>query len=531
MTRMSRIWTGIAVGVVASIPIFFAACEPGISNHPSQATSSSATPGAGDSAIGKQTIETQIELFCGACHLTPRPDHFARKDWRAEVEQGYQLYFQSDRTNLHVPVMSDVIEYYERHAPNELSLPPAQTTIDSGGLTFRQSLGPEATDRPAVAQLYWTPFSTDKDRVVIISDMRSGEVRADRLKPEMPDSQLIAKLQHPSHAIACDLDGDGERDLVVADLGSFEPADHDKGRVVWLRQDPGGRGEFQSRVLASGLGRVADVQAADWDGDQDLDLVVAEFGWRQTGHVLRLENLGGQQPGSFRPKIVDSRHGAIHVPILDMNQDGHPDFVALLSQEFESVELFLNSGTGEFRPHRLFAGDRPSFGSTGIALADLDQDGDQDILYTNGDMMDDFQLRTYHAVHWLENRGPEPWAHHELVAFPGVHRALAADMDGDGDQDVVACALVPARILAQHPDLSLASLIWLEQRASGEFVPHPLELNRCHHAAMELGDFDADGDTDLVVGNFFTGDELQKSPYTIWWNEGRNAARLQGSTP
>ncbi len=522
----------MTIVLATSMLVFFSACEPGMPNHPSSTTSSTVPPAGADLAISRQTIDTQIESFCGACHLTPRPEHFPRRDWREEVEQGYQLYFQSGRTDLTIPVMGDVIAYYEQHAPDELSLPPARTMIDSGGLTFRQSLGPEFSQSPAVAHLSWIPSSADNKSIVVRSDMRSGEVRADSLDREMPDSQVIAKLQHPSHAIACDLDGDGERDLVVADLGSFEPADHDNGRVVWLRRDPVERGAFQSRVLAASLGRVADVQAADWDGDRDLDLVVAEFGWRQTGRVLCLENLGGeQQPASFRPHVVDSRHGAIHVPVLDMNRDGHPDFVALFGQELESVESFLNSGTGTFRSQRLFAGDRPSFGSTGIALADLDQDGDQDILYTNGDMMDDFQLRTYHAVHWLENQGQDKWTHHALAAFPGVHRALAADMDGDGDQDVVACALVPARTLALHPDLSLASLIWLEQRGSGEFIPRTLELNHCHHAAMELGDFDADGDTDLVVGNFITGDELLKSAYTIWWNEGRNAARSQVSIP
>jgi hypothetical protein len=523
----------VALVLVPGLFVLIAACEPGISNPASSRTSSSVPPSGGDLETGQPTIEAQIESFCGACHLTPRPEHFARKAWREEVEQGYQFYFQSERSNLHVPVMSEVIAYYERHAPEELPLPPARTTVDPGGLTFLQSFGPEIAQRPAVAHLHWTQLSAEKNQVVIVSDMRSGEVRADHLKSkELPDSQLIAKLPHPCHAVACDLDQDGERDLLVADLGSFDPADHDNGRVVWLRQVPGGRGEFQSQILASKLGRVADVQPADWDGDRDLDLVVAEFGWRRTGRVLCLENLGGQpSAASFRPHVVDPRHGAIHVPVLDMNQDGHPDFVALLAQEHESVELYLNSGTGIFHPQRLFAGDRPSFGSTGISLADLDQDGDQDILFTNGDMMDDFQLQTCQAVHWLENEGSMPWTHHVLVDFPGVHRALAADMDGDGDQDVVACALVPARTLAKHPDLSLASLIWLEQRDAGEYIPHTLELNRCHHAAMELGDFDADGDTDLIVGNFITGDEILKSPYTIWWNEGRNANRSQSSMP
>ena len=98
-------------------------------------------------------------------------------------------------------------------------------------------------------------------------------------------------------------------------------------------------------TLAGGLGRVADVQAADFDGDGDLDLVVAEFGWLETGAILLLENrTTDAEPTVFVPSTVDPRHGAIHVPVADLNGDGRPDFVALISQEHETVVAFLNAG-------------------------------------------------------------------------------------------------------------------------------------------------------------------------------------------
>ena len=58
---------------------------------------------------------------------------------------------------------------------------------------------------------------------------------------------------------------------------------------MWLR---GGAEDDESVVvLLDGLGRVADVQPADFDRDGDLDLVVAEFGWRETGRLLMLEQI------------------------------------------------------------------------------------------------------------------------------------------------------------------------------------------------------------------------------------------------
>lgn len=65
--------------------------------------------------------------------------------------------------------------------------------------------------------------------------MRSGIVYDMRLENDPVTIGELARLSNPAHAAPVDLDGDGLRDLLMADLGSFQPGDHDRGAVVWLR--------------------------------------------------------------------------------------------------------------------------------------------------------------------------------------------------------------------------------------------------------------------------------------------------------
>ena len=92
-------------------------------------------------------------------------------------------------------------------------------------------------------------------------------------------------------------------------------------------------------------------------------------------------------------------------------------------------------------------------------------------------------------------------------------------MDGDGDGDIVAVSLLSSRLLAQQADTTFESLIWLEQISPGKFDRHTLEVGKCHHAALEMADFDNDGDLDLAVPNFSTDGASPGPVMSIWWNE------------
>ena len=465
---------------------------------------------------------------CASCHLFPAPDVLPRSAWRASLHKmailqaGGEMptWGQAARPTPLSAEMQGILRYYEAEAPLALRSPEPWPSPDTAGpsfarhvLTFPDAISPE----PAVANVRFLDFDGDSRLEVVVCDMRHGVVLLGRpYEPKKPLLQL-AQIPNPAHATPVDLDGDGVKDLLVADLGGFLPGDHDRGQVVWLRGlETGGFSTF----AMGGFPRVADAEAADFDGDGKLDIIVAGFGWRRTGGITLLQNqtLTYRQP-AFARRVIDERAGPIHVVPVDLNKDGRMDFVTVIAQEHETVEALLNEGNGKFRREVLYRGPHPNWGSSGIQVVDLDKDGDLDVLVTNGDMFDDDILKPYHGIRWLENRGSFPFVEHPLASMAGVHRALAVDLDGDGDLDVVACALT---VGPSSADPKLPSLVWLEQTRPGQWKRHTLELGNLTHATLDAADYDGDGDIDLVTGNWIAG-RTSETWVEVW--ENRSAGR------
>lgn len=509
--RYRNLWRVCALMFVLTCTCL--ACQPQSETIPPKPSQLAATSNRRDA----RQIEADVDNFCGACHPTPRPEEFPRDEWRAEVQQGFDFYLESSLFNVRVPAMTDVVAYYEARAAEKLPTPEASPDLEMGSLSFDQMHSPNDGGSPAIAHLRWPAAPRAGRQALIACDMRSGVINAWNLDRSGLVSEPLAKLRNPSHAEAIDLGDQDRRGWIVADLGSFPPADHDRGMVVMLVESDDGTG-VSSRIVHEGMGRASDVQAGDLDGDLDLDLVVAEFGWRRSGRLFWLENKGSlPSETSYEPHLIDERHGALFAPIVDLNGDGLLDVVAAFGQEHESVDVFYNLGSGKFRQEQLFRADRATFGMSGIEIVDLDADQDNDIVFINGDMFDDYHLRPYHGIHWLENRGQQ-WEHHDLYRLPGVTRTKSVDIDADGDLDIVACALIPRQVMEQHAGLRLASLVCLEQTSTGEFTPRILEVGKCDHAALEAGDFDEDGDIDLAVGNYSADPEITLPDLSIWWN-------------
>jgi hypothetical protein len=378
---------------------------------------------------------------------------------------------------------------------------------------------------PTIANVNLVHLFDDRCLDVLACCVRAGLVLALRPYVSSPEWQVLGRVPHPCHAEVVDLDGDGIKDVLVANLGSMEPADHSAGSVVWLRGQPDGG--FTPITLLKNVGRVADVQAADFRGTGKLDLVVAEFGWLRTGHVLYLENQTSDwSRPSFVPRELDNRHGAIHVPVADLNGDGRPDIVALISQEHETIVAFLNEGDGRFNKQTIYTAPHPAYGSSGIQVVDINGDRKPDVLYTNGDTMDPpYLLKPYHGIQWLENKGGFPFVLHPIAPMYGVHRALAADFRGVGRLDIVAVSYLPPDRFPQRKALDLDAIVYFEQTESGRFERHPLETVTCDHVTCAAGDVFHTGRIDFVTGNFVY--RPAESALTIWRNEGQRSLSLR----
>jgi hypothetical protein len=480
-----------------------------------------------DTAAGPREDEHLARQVCGTCHAFPPPDLLPKSAWRDEF---IRMTFIRDRRPLppatsdlrrQIPLPEDfekVLPYYTSRAPERLPASEPWPDPAASPVKFeRRALTPsQVAGAPAVSNVRLVDLDGDKRLDLLATEMQHGLVLHAPSVAKATDLAILANLPHPDRVTPTDLDGDGALDLLVADLGEFFPRDHDKGAVILLRA--AGSGKFDAAMWLDGWPRVADVQAADFNGDGKLDLVVAAFGYYATGHVVVLENqTTSYDRATFTAHKVDARTGALQAIPVDLNRDGHMDFVTQLAQEHETVVAYINRGTKDFTfdQHVIFAAPHPNWGSTGIELVDFDADGDSDLLLTHGDTFDDGLVKPYHGIQLLENTGSFPWKDHRVALMPGVHRARAADLDGDGDLDVVATALLAGG--SDVDEAGLPALVWLEQTRPLEFVKHTIQMGFPRSATLDVGDIDSDGDIDIVTGNF-AANRAVSSWIDVWSN-------------
>jgi hypothetical protein len=267
-------------------------------------------------------------------------------------------------------------------------------------------------------------------------------------------------------------------------MGIMDPNEQPRGRVIAFA------GKSEPSLLIDSLQRPVFTEKADLNNDGREDLLVSAFG-NFTGGLIAYENSNNE----YKPHIIHTFPGTRKTIVRDFNNDGLPDILALITQGDEQITLFTNQGNFKFTAQKLLRFP-PVYGSSYFELYDFNNDGNLDILFTNGDNGDDsYMLKPYHGVRIFQNNGKNKFTENWFYQMYGASSAIARDFDKDGDLDIAATSFFPD--FKNSPE---KGLIYFENKA-GNFIPSITPLaNSGRWITLEAADIDHDADEDILVG-------------------------------
>ncbi len=444
-------------------------------------------------AAGRQLAQT----YCSTCHLVPEPTDLTRELWITEVlplmgafygiygnkprqeylkneaESGYLQHVYPLEPLLDSSEWAAIRNYYVAEAPDVLAKPAEKPTLLEMDQFEVKAVPREANDR---FPLFTTMITLDTVNGHILAGGRVG--RQGILRRFSRDHQCLdyRPLSSPPTQFL-------PQEQLILQMGSLTPSDVPQGQLSQLEDS------LTSRTVLDTLLRPLDVVDVDLDLDGQKERIIAEYG-----------NMTGRLRAFHQHKTVSTLSttpGALRLRIADLDQDGHDDLLVLFAQGDERIEVYY-ARPGQASRQRLLRFP-PSYGSSDLEIVDFDQDGDLDIIYTNGDNYD-YQpiLKPYHGIRLFINDGAAQFTESWFYPFDGAYGVEVADFDGDGDQDIAAIAyFVPP---AQR---ALYSFVYLEQQAPLQFQPFGLVKARDQYfICLSKGDIDQDGDQDLLIGNF-----------------------------
>lgn len=292
--------------------------------------------------------------------------------------------------------------------------------------------------------------------------------------------------RQPRGLVAADLDGDGDIDLAAVNYLS--------GSVTVLANEGGTFAPAATRRLHAYIGGIpypVQIQAPDATGDGRPDLITTAIGGGRVGVLAAGEGVVPARTVDWRPLPIGGESPAvIGASIADFDGDGAPDIAlpVLLVTQSQKVVLLRNDGSAGFAERSVF--DSASF-FLAWCSAPIDIDGDGRIDLAIGTALSG-------SVVFMRNTTPSPGAAPILVAEPlfvpygiFVRDLVAADIDNDGDQDVVGVEIA-------------GSTLFVLRNRTGEggvaaATEKPKQSDRPHRAAADRNDDGAIDGLDLAI--------------------------------
>ena len=292
--------------------------------------------------------------------------------------------------------------------------------------------------------------------------------------PLFPEQPAITTTADGARAVlAADLDGDGDLDTLSASSGD--------NTVAWHENTAGDGTAWTSQAITTTAAGARAVFAADLDRDSDLDVLVGSFG---DDTVAWYENTAGDASVWAPRLITTAAAGAFAVYAADVDGDGDPDVLAA-SVNDDAVTWYENTA-GDATAWTAHPISATADEARSVFATDVDGDGDLDVLSASS--ADD-------TVAWHENTAGDgsAWASHTIsTTSDGARSVTAADVDGDGDPDVLA---------ASFEDDTVA---WFENTAGDGslWAPHTITTSADGARTVFAGDVDGDGHVDALVASF-----------------------------
>ena len=365
--------------------------------------------------------------------------------------------------------------------------------IFTGTLTILQ--GSDGTEfEIAIPTLDNTDLDGPKTFLLIFSNIENGTLLNDTaigfiLDDEGFEAQELIFCAQPIISIegdavqsvyAADFDGDGDIDVLAG-------SDRDDA-VRWYEND--GSGNFttpDSSLISTAGDDVRSVYAADFDGDGDIDVLAGSF----TDNAVRwYENDGSGIFSTPSSSVISTAsNGVRSVYAADFDGDGDIDVLAGSSAD-DAVRWYENDGLGSFSEPSSSLISTAGDAVVSVYAADFDGDGDLDVLA--GSFNDD-EVRWYRNDLDVSDSFSTPSSSLISTAGNRVISVYATDFDGDGDIDVLVGSQFDDEVRWYRNDLDVSDSF---SRLSSSLISRLNDGVRSVYAA----DLNGDGNSDVLAG-------------------------------